>query len=259
VTITCLVWSKKKKKGLAVFPYDFAVQDYDHRLEFPNHEHWFGTDNFGRDIFSRVIYGGRYSLVIGFGCISVAAFFGSTLGALAAFFPKFDNFIMRFVDIVMGIPIFMLSISIIAALGSNNMKNMMIALAVTSIPPFARIVRAQVLTVMEQEFVDAARSIGASNLRILLKYIMPNTLAPIITQFTLGAGSIILWGAALSFIGMGVQPPTPEWGLMISSGRAYLRDYWYIAIIPGLAIITTTYALNLAGDGLRDALDPRLK
>jgi peptide/nickel transport system permease protein len=272
------VWKRLKKNRLAllglvilliilvlavfaplIIPYDYAAQDYNHRMEFPNRDHWFGTDNFGRDIFSRVIYGSKYSLVIGFGCITVAAIVGSILGALAAFFPRFDNLIMRFVDIVMGIPIFMLAISIIAALGRSSMENMMIALCITSMPAFARIVRAQVLTVREQEFIEAARSIGASNLRILVKHIMPNSLAPIIVQFTLGAGNLILWGAALSFIGMGVQAPTPEWGLMISAGRTYLRDHWYMSIIPGLAIIITTYALNLLGDGLRDALDPRLK
>lgn len=241
-----------------IVPYDYAAQNYETRLQFPSSEHWFGTDNFGRDIFSRVVYGSRYTLFIGAVCITIAAFAGSLLGLLAAFYPKLDNVIMRMVDVLIGIPNLCLCLSIIAALGSN-MKNMMIALCVTAAPAFARIMRAQVLTVKEQEFIEAARSIGASNLRIMVKHILPNSFAPIIVQFTLGMVSVILMSASLSFIGMGVQPPTPEWGLMISAGRAYLRDQWYICILPGLAIVVTTFALNLLGDGLRDALDPRLK
>lgn len=241
-----------------IIPYDYATQNYEARLQLPSQEHWFGTDNFGRDIFSRVVYGSRYTLFIGVVCISIAAFVGSLLGLLAAFYPKLDNVIMRMVDVLIGIPNMCLCLSIIAALGSN-MENMMLALCVTAAPAFARIMRAQVLTVKEQEFIEAARSIGASNLRIMLKHILPNSFAPIIVQFTLGMVSVILMSASLSFIGMGVQPPTPEWGLMISAGRAYLRDYWYICILPGLAIVVTTFALNLLGDGLRDALDPRLK
>jgi peptide/nickel transport system permease protein len=241
-----------------IIPYDYAQQNYEAKLQFPSSNHWFGTDNFGRDIFSRVVYGSRYTLFIGVVCISVAAFLGSVLGLFAAFYPRLDNVIMRVVDIFMGVPNMCLCLSIIAALGSN-MRNMMIALCVTSMPAFARIMRAQVLTIKDQEFVEAARSIGASNMRIMIKHILPNSFAPIIVQFTLGMVSVILMSAALSFIGMGVQPPTPEWGLMISAGRAYLRDQWYICILPGLAIVVTTFALNLLGDGLRDALDPRLK
>lgn len=241
-----------------LIPYKFDAQDYSAVLQFPSREHLFGTDNFGRDIFSRILYGSRYTLIIGFGCITISALFGMTLGAIAAYYPKTDNVIMRFIDIVMGIPTFMLALSIIVALGSN-MLNMMIALSITSTPSFARVARAQVLTVKEQEYIEAARSIGAGNFRILIHHILPNAMAPLIVQYTLGAVNVILWGASLSFIGQGVQPPTPEWGLMISAGRNYLRQYWYMSIIPGIAIILTTYALNLFGDGLRDALDPRLK
>lgn len=241
-----------------IIPYDYAEQDYDARLLFPDKEHWFGTDNFGRDIFSRVVYGSRYTLFIGVVCTSIAALIGSLLGLLAAFYAKLDNVVMRTVDILIGIPPMCLCVSIIAALGSS-VKNMMIALCVTSVPAFARIMRAQVLTVKEQEFIEAARSIGASDLRIMLKHILPNSLAPIIVQFTLGMVTVILMSASLSFIGMGVQPPAPEWGLLIATGRAYLRDYWHMSILPGLAIVVTTFALNLLGDGLRDALDPRLK
>lgn len=244
--------------GSLLAPYDYSEQDYTAIKQFPNYKHWFGTDNFGRDIFSRILVGTKYTLIIGFSCTTVAAITGVVLGSIAAFYKKIDNIIMRFIDIIMGIPSFMMALSIIVALGAS-MANMIIALSITSTPPFARVTRAQVLTVKEQEYIEAARSIGASDLRILLRHILPNAFAPILVQYTLCTVNIILWAAALSFLGQGVQPPTPEWGLMISAGRIFLRDYPYMSIIPGLAIIVTTYALNLFGDGLRDALDPRLK
>ena len=241
-----------------IIPYDYAEQSYSSVLQKPSAAHWFGTDNFGRDIFSRIVYGTRYTLFIGAVCITIASFFGSMLGLLAAYYTKLDNLIMRGIDIIMGIPMMCMCLSIVAALGSN-MRNMMVALCVTATPPFARLMRAQVLMLKEQEFIEAARCIGAGNGRIMLRHILPNAVAPIIVQYTLGMVSIILMSASLSFIGMGVQPPTPEWGLMISAGRAYLRGNWYVCILPGLAIVVTTIALNLLGDGLRDALDPRLK
>lgn len=241
-----------------ISPYDYAEQDYEHTLEFPSREHILGTDNFGRDIFSRIIYGSRYTLLIGMGSVAAAALIGTVLGAIAAYFKRLDNVIMRIIDIFMGIPTIIMSISIVVALGAS-VKNLMIAMIVTTAPSFARVVRAQMLTVKELEFVEAARSIGAGTFRILARHILPNSLAPIIIQCTLGVVNIILVAAGLSFIGVGVPHPNPEWGLMISAGRTYLRDYWYISIFPGLAIIITTYALNLLGDGLRDALDPRLK
>ncbi len=271
------VWRRLKKNKLAIVgliilglvilisvfapfiaPYGYMDQDYSATLQFPNKEHLFGTDNFGRDIFSRIIYGGRYSLIIGIGCVSIAAVVGSILGIIAAFYSKFDNVIMRMIDIVMGIPSFLLAISIAAALGTG-LRNLMIAVSITSLPAFTRVVRAQVLTVKEQEFIEAARSIGGNNFRIIFRHILPNALAPIIVQFTLGAVNSILWAASLSFIGLGIQPPSPEWGAMLSAGRTYLRDNWYMSVFPGLAIMVTTYSLNLIGDGLRDALDPRLK
>lgn len=238
-------------------PYDYSKQDYEHILEPPSLKYLFGTDNFGRDIFSRIIYGSRYTMFIGFGCITIAMVVGVCLGLLAAYFPKLDNILMRLMDVIIGMPAMTLLMCIIAALGVS-ITNMIIALCITSIPDFARITRAQAMTVKNQEFIEAATAIGAGDRRILLKHILPNSLAPIIIQYTLGAGNVILWSASLSFIGMGVQPPTPEWGLMISSGRPYLRSAWYMSIIPGLAIILLTFVLNYLGDGLRDALDPKL-
>ncbi len=248
---------------LAIFapfiaPYDYAEQIFEDKMQWPNAKHLFGTDNFGRDILSRIMVGCRYTMIISFGCITISCIAGTFLGCIAGYYKKFDNIIMRCTDIIMGIPTFMLAISIIVTLGAG-MRSMMIALCITQTPSFVRIARAQVLTIKDQEFIEAARSIGADDKRILLKHILPNAVAPIIVQYTLGAVFLLLWAASLSFLGMGVQPPTPEWGLMVSAGRQYLYSEWYMSIIPGLAIIITAYALNLLGDGLRDALDPKLK
>jgi len=241
-----------------IIPYDYAIQNYDETLQFPNIHHWFGTDNFGRDIFSRVLYGSRYTMFIGFVVVTVSAAGGTFLGFIAAYYRRVDNLIMRFMDILMGVPSMILCLSIISAMGVN-MSNMIIALCISYIPGFVRIMRATVLTIKDQEYIEATRCIGASNARIMLKHILPNGMAPLIVQYTLTMVNAILMSASLSFIGLGVQPPTPEWGLMISAGRAYLNDQWYMCVIPGIAIVITTFALNLLGDGLRDALDPRLK
>jgi peptide/nickel transport system permease protein len=238
-------------------PYGYAIQDYGNVMKPPSLAHPFGTDNFGRDVLSRIIYGSRYTVFIGFGCITLAAVIGVTLGLVAAYFSKLDNLIMRTLDIIIGMPAMTLLMCIIAVLGVS-IANMVIALCVTFIPSFARVTRAQALTVKNQEFIEASIAIGANNRRILLKHILPNSLAPIIIEYSLNTGQLVLWSASLSFIGMGVQPPIPEWGLMISAGRPYLRSAWYLSIIPGLAIILLTFVLNYLGDGLRDALDPRL-
>ena len=240
-----------------ITPYDYAAQDYESVLKSPSMKHPLGTDNFGRDLLSRIIYGSRYTVFIGFGCITISAFLGVLLGLLAAYFQKFDNIIMRILDIIIGTPTMTLLMSIIAVLGVS-ITNMIIALCITFIPNFARVARGQAFTVKHQEFIEAAVAIGADDRRILLKHILPNSLAPIIVEYTLGASQVVLWSASLSFIGMGVQPPIPEWGLMISAGRPYLRTAWFMSIIPGLAIILLTFVLNYLGDGLRDALDPRL-
>lgn len=249
---------------LAIFadfiaPYPFDLQDYTATFQGPSAKHLFGTDNTGRDILSRIIYGTRVSLQIGFISLMGGALIGCLLGAVAGYFGGIaDTLIMRFNDILMAIPRIVLAISIASALGPG-LVNAMIAVAISSVPNFARVVRASTLTIKDQEFIEAARCIGVSDFRIIMRHVFPNVLAPIIVQATLGVGTAIILAASLSFLGLGVQPPTPEWGSMLSSARTYMRDYPHMVIFPGLAIMVTVLALNLFGDGLRDALDPKLK
>jgi len=242
-----------------IAPYHFSEQDLSRRLNPPNPSNLMGTDNFGRDVLSRIIYGTRVSLQVGLISVSLAVLVGGTLGAVAAFYGhRTDNVIMRMMDILLAIPGMLLAIAIAAALGPA-LKNMMIAIGVGSVPAYARIVRGSILSIKEQEFIEAARSIGASDFRLIARHLIPNVLAPVIVQATLGVASAILSAAALSFLGLGIQPPTPEWGAMLSAGRNYIRDYPYLTIFPGAVIMLTVYSLNVLGDGLRDALDPRLK
>ncbi|SKC36691.1 ABC transporter permease [Maledivibacter halophilus] len=272
------VWRRLRKNKLAMFglivlillsfcaifanhiaPEGYDDQNLSRRFSFPNKENLLGTDNFGRDILSRMIYGSRVSLTVGFIAVGMAVVIGGGLGAVAAFYGnKVDNIIMRAMDILLAIPGMLLALSLAAALGPG-LNNMMIAIGVGNIPSYARVVRASVLTVKEQEYVEAARSIGASDFRIIFGHIIPNAMAPIIVQATLGVAGAILSAAALSFLGLGIQPPYPEWGAMLSGARQYIRDYWYMTTFPGLMIMITIYCLNVLGDGLRDALDPRLK
>lgn len=249
---------------LAIFaeqiaPYPYDLQDYGASFQTPNVQHLFGTDNYGRDILSRVIFGTRVSLKIGFISLMGGALVGCILGAISGYFGGIvDTIIMRFTDVLMAIPRIVLAISIASALGPG-LTNAMIAVAISSIPNFARIVRASTLTIKDQEYIEASHCIGESNFGIILHHVFPNVLAPIIVQATLGVGTAIILAASLSFLGLGVQPPTPEWGSMLSMARTYMRDYPYMVIFPGLAIMVTVLALNLFGDGLRDALDPKLK
>ncbi|MEA4846914.1 MAG: ABC transporter permease [Clostridiaceae bacterium] len=242
-----------------IAPYSYDEQNLKMANMFPGREHLMGTDNFGRDILSRIIYGSRISLQVGFIAVGIGVLIGGTLGSLAAYYGGVaDNVIMRFIDILLAIPSTLLAISIAAALGPG-LTNAMIAVGVGTVPNYARVVRASVLMVKEQEFIEAARCIGVKDHKIILKHIIPNAMAPLIVQATIGVASAILSAAALSFIGLGIQPPTPEWGAMLSAGRAYIRDYWHIVTFPGVTIMLTIFSLNLFGDGLRDALDPRLK
>lgn len=242
-----------------IAPYGYDDQDLSRAFQKPCLEYPFGTDNVGRDILSRVIYGARISLRVGLISVSISVLCGGILGAIAAFYSaRLDNIIMRCIDVLLAIPPVLLSISIAAALGPGLM-NLMIAVGIGAIPSYARIVRATVLSIKEQEFIEAARSIGASDFRIIAQHILPNALSPIIVQATLGVADAILIAASLSFIGLGIQPPIPEWGGMLSAGRSYFRDYPHVIIFPGLAIMVTILALNIVGDGFRDAVDPRMK
>jgi len=242
-----------------IAPFGYADQDLMAAFEEPSKAHLFGTDEFGRDIFSRIIYGSRISLQVGFIAVGIAVFAGGFLGAIAGYYGgKADNLIMWAMDVLLSIPSILLAIAIAASLGPG-LFNLMIAVGISSTPNYARIVRGSVLSIRNQEFVEAAKAVGSSDLRIILKHIIPNCLAPIIVQATLGVAIAILTAAGLSFIGLGIQPPIPEWGAMLSGGREYIRDYAYMTVFPGLAIMITILALNFLGDGLRDALDPKLK
>ncbi|MDR1520312.1 MAG: ABC transporter permease [Planctomycetota bacterium] len=243
-----------------VAPYGMDDQDPLERaflspsLEFP-----FGTDNLGRDILSRVIFGARISLQVGIIAVGISFVFGCVFGAIAGYYGNtWDNIIMRLMDTLLAIPGILLAITIAATLGPGII-NAMMAVGLSGAPGFARVVRASVLTVRGNEYVEAARAVNASDFRIITKHIMPNILAPVIVQATLSVANAILMAAALSFLGLGVQPPIPEWGAMLSQGRLFLRDYPHVVIFPATAIMLTVFGLNLFGDGLRDALDPRLK
>lgn len=251
---------------LAVFAdvianYDNVVikQNLAHRLQGPSAAHWLGTDEFGRDIFARLVHGTRVSLQVGIVAVGISIVIGGSLGAVAGYYGgKLDNTIMRIMDIFLAVPSILLAIAIVSALGPSII-NLMLAISISSVPSYARIVRASVLSIRDQEFIEAAKAIGASNTRIIFRHIIPNSLAPVIVQATLGVASAILSTAGLSFIGLGIQPPAPEWGSMLSGGRQYLRYAWWVTTFPGVAIMITILSLNLLGDGLRDALDPRLK
>ena len=229
------------------------------RLQPPSAEHIMGTDDVGRDMLARIVWGSRNSLFISFSIVSLSLLVGGSIGATAGYFGGvYDNVVMRFMDILQAIPGILLAITIVAALGPS-IRNLIIAMVVSSCPVFARVVRGPVLTIREVEYIEAAKAIGAKSHTIIISHVLPNCLAPIIVQATLSVAGMILGVAALSFLGLGIQPPAPEWGGMLAGARTFIRDHSYLAFFPGLAIMITILSLNLLGDGLRDALDPRLK
>ncbi len=242
-----------------VAPEGLDEQVLARRFQGPSAENPFGTDHLGRDVLSRIIHGSRLSLSIGFITTSIGLLIGGSLGAIAGYYGgREDQIIMRIMDVILAIPGFIFAVALVTALGPN-LTNLMIAVGVNSIPYFARIIRSSVMSVKENEYIEAARAIGASHRWIILKHVIPNSFAPILVQATLRIGDTIIIAAGLSFLGLGAQPPLPEWGAMLSGGRQYLRDAWWMATFPGIAIMITVLAFNLVGDGLRDALDPRLK
>ena len=242
-----------------ITPYGYMERDLTNTFAFPSLEHVFGTDNLGRDIFSRVLVGGRISLLVAFGSVLLSAAAGSLLGAAAGYYGGRVEFgIMKLTDIMMAIPAFLLAVTVSAAMGTGLM-NTVVAVGLTNIPRFVRLMRAETLSVKGNEFILASRASGGSDLYIILKHIFPNALSSTIVNVTLGVGTAILQISGLSFVGLGVRPPTPEWGSMLASGRTYMRDFWPMVTFPGIAIVVTLMLFNLAGDGLRDAMDTRLK
>lgn len=240
--------------------YDLAItQNPSIRLRGPSTEHFLGTDTYGRDIFARIIHGARYSIMIGFVTTVLSVGIGGIFGSIAGYYGgRIDNVIMRVMDTIMAIPPILLALSIVASLGPG-LRNLLIAMTVSSVPSFTRVIRAVIMSVVGQEFVEAARACGTRDRRIILRHILPNAMGPIIVQATMSVSSMIISAAALSFLGMGIQPPAPEWGAMLADSREFMRYYPYLVIVPGVAIVLASLSLNILGDGLRDALDPRLK
>jgi peptide/nickel transport system permease protein len=228
-------------------------------LAAPGPGHPMGTDQYGRDTYSRVVHGSGISLTVGLISVGISATAGTTVGLVAGYYGRtLDAFLMRVVDVMLAFPGILLALGIVSVIGPN-LRNLMIAVGISGVPLYARLVRGSVLVAKEQLYVDAARVTGVPVRVILVRHILPNVVAPVIVAGTLGMGTAILAAAALSFIGLGSQPPTPEWGRMLSEGRDYLRDAWWISTFPGLAIMLTVLGVNMLGDGLRDVLDPRLK
>lgn len=251
--------------GMALFadlivPYAKCVEQVGaDRLQLPSMAHFFGTDEYGRDLFARVVHGSRYSLFIGVATSLMALVIGAILGASAGYFGGMvDTVISRIVDVFMCVPPILLSLAVVAALGTN-MRNLIIAITISCIPGNVRLIRSVVLTVAEQDYVDVARSYGASNARIIFRYVLPNAMGPIIVNTTMAISDMILSAAGLSFIGMGIQPPSPEWGALLSAAQTYIFTSPYLLFFPGIFIVLSSLSFNLVGDGLTDALDPKLK
>jgi peptide/nickel transport system permease protein len=250
--------------GVAIFapliaPDDPIQINPQHGLYSPGFPYLFGTDQLGRDILSRVLFGARLSLVIGLISVGIASSVGILVGLIAGYYGgRVETVLMRIIDVMLAFPGILLALAIVSVLGPS-LTNLMIAVGVAAIPTYARLTRGSVLTTKENLYIDAARVIGVPNHRIIARHIMPNVVAPLIVAATLGVGAAILSAAALSFLGLGSQPPTPEWGRMLSEGRQFLSSAWWISTFPGFAIMLTVLAINMIGDGLRDTLDPRLR
>lgn len=241
-----------------ISPYDPALINLDQILSPPSAKHWLGTDQLGRDVFSRMIWGSRISLLVGFVAIGIATFIGALLGSMAGYYGGWiDNLIMRFVDIMLCFPTFFLILAVIAVL-EPSIWNIMIVIGVTGWMGVARLVRAEFLSLKDREFVLSARAVGASDFRIIFRHVLPNALAPLLVAATLGVAAAILTESALSFLGIGVQPPTPSWGNMLTAGKDNIEIAWWLSVYPGLAILLTVLGYNLLGEGIRDAIDPRL-
>jgi len=242
-----------------IAPYEPDEINPPEKLKPPGKAHICGTDMAGRDVFSRIVYGSRFSIQIGVTVVSMAAIFGSLIGLFSGYMGgRVDEIVMRITDVFFSIPYLILAMAIAAALGPS-LVNMMISLSIVWWPVYTRLTRGQALLIRNSPYIEAARGLGASNFRIIFRHVLPNSLSPVIVQASLDFGNAVMYAAALSFIGLGAQPPTPEWGAMISMGRDYLRDSWWCPTFPGLAILITVLGFNLLGDGLRDVLDPRLK
>jgi peptide/nickel transport system permease protein len=247
--------------GLAFFlaPYDPGKTEVSMKLKAPSFQHLLGTDQLGRDIFSRMLYGSRISLSVGFVAVAISIFIGVLVGALAGYYGRWiDSLVMRFVDTMLCFPSFFLILAVVALLGPS-IFNIMVVIGVTSWMGTSRFVRAEFLSLRERDFTQAAMALGVKDSRIIFRHILPNALAPVFVTATLKVASAILIEAGLSFLGFGVQPPAPSWGNILTEGRTYIFDAWWLTIFPGLAILITVLSFNLLGEGLRDALDPRLR
>lgn len=256
--IICIFWIVMAILAPVVAPYDPVVQDMAQKLQAPSATHWFGTDKFGRDIFSRVIYGGRYSLLAGCLTVLIAGIIGTFYGAIAGYVGgRVDTVMMRFSEMILSFPSLILAMIINAVLGSS-LFHTMFALVIVAWPTYARLMRSVVLSVKENEYVMAAEALGASKLRILMREIIPNSISSVLIMATTDLGNQILMFSTLSFLGLGSAPPTPEWGMMVSDGADNFNKFW-IAGFPGLAIFTMSMGANFIGDGLRDLLDPKLR
>ena len=242
-----------------VSPYSPIETNQRSPLAAPSKAHLMGTDRFGRDILTRVLWGGRLSLLVGIVSVAIGAVAGVTLGLVAGYHGRIaDTLIMRFVDLLLSFPSILLALAIVATLGSS-LINLMIAVGISSVPNYVRVTRGMVLSLKEQEFVLAARVAGSATARIIMRHVLPNVVSPLIVLTTLGTAGAIIIGSTLSFLGLGIQPPTPEWGNMLADGREFLADAWWVAFFPGLAIMLSVFAINLLGDGLHDVLDPHIR